>query len=395
MRFFADSILRRLIPIVLLTVIVACSPTTAASNASPTAPSNSSTPLPPKPTIPLNSNAPLPPSPSAASVATAAPSVISTTGNPIQIKEIGTLTGHEGFVNSVAFSPDGKTLASSSRDGAIKLWDVATQHEIRTLKGKVSTVPSIAFSPDGKTLAAGACAQQTGSRCPDGIITLWDISSGNELRTLKGHSEMVVSVAYSPDGKTIASGARDNMIKIWDVDTGQELGILTGHTGWIFSVAFSPDGKTLASSSLDHTIRLWDVKSGQELRQLTGQTPGWAHAVVFSPDGKTLFSGGCLQPQDACTAGGVLMWDVTSGQVIHTLPGHTNAVISIALSPNGSVLASAAADKTVKIWDTSNGQELTTLNGHTEPINAVSFSPVGDLLASGSADKTIKLWAVP
>jgi dipeptidyl aminopeptidase/acylaminoacyl peptidase len=161
-------------------------------------------------------------------------------------------------VNSVAFSPDGKTLASGSGDvGTISLLDVATGKEQATLEGRDGRVTSVAYSPDGKTLASGNW---------DGTIKLWDVATGKEQATLKGHTNWVNSVAFSPDGKTLASGGgasiagefKPGEVNLWDVATGKERATLKGHT-IVVSVAFSSDGKTLASGSYDKTIKLWDV----------------------------------------------------------------------------------------------------------------------------------------
>ena len=156
---------------------------------------------------------------------------------------------HGDVVKCVAFSLDGKTLASGSGDKTIKLWDVATGQERATLRGHSNWVSSVAFSRDGKTLASGSW---------DNTIKLWDVATGQERATLRGHSEPVNSVGFSPDGKTLASGSWDNTIKLWEVATGQERASLRGHSESVYSVAFSPDGKTLASGSFDSTIKLWD-----------------------------------------------------------------------------------------------------------------------------------------
>jgi WD40 repeat protein len=181
----------------------------------------------------------------------------------IVFMELGTLSGHTATVRSVAFSPDGTTLASGSKDKTIKLWDVATGTKLRTLSGHEKIVNSVAFSPDGAKLASG-------SDFP-GSIKLWEVASGRELRTLRGHGsgsiindidyklDGINSVAFSPDGTTIASGSQDYTIKLWEVASGQELHTFRGHTSEVNSVAFSPDGATLASGSVDGTIKLWGV----------------------------------------------------------------------------------------------------------------------------------------
>ncbi|MFM6104912.1 MAG: protein kinase domain-containing protein [Sphaerospermopsis kisseleviana] len=191
-----------------------------------------------------------------------------------------TLTGHSNLVTSVAYSPDGKTLASGG-DKTIKLWAVKTGNLLQTFTGHSYWFGSVAYSPDGQTLASAS---------NDNTIKLWDVKTGNLLHTFVGHSNSVWSVAYSPDGQTLASGSRDNTIKLWEVKTGNLLQIFTGHFHWVTSVAYSPDGKTLASASNDTTIKLWEVKTGNLLQIFTGHSH-WVTSVAYSPDGQTLASG--------------------------------------------------------------------------------------------------------
>ena len=287
-----------------------------------------------------------------------------------------TLEGHSNWVYSVAFSPDGKTLASGSYDNTIKLWDVQSGKLTTTLEGHSNRVNSVAFSPDGKTLASGSS---------DKTIKLWDVQSGKLTTTLEGHSGTVYSVAFSPDGKTLASGSSDKTIKLWDVQSGKLTTTLEGHSNWVYSVAFSPDGKTLASGSSDKTIKLWDVQSGKLTTTLEGHS-GTVYSVAFSPDGKTLASG-----SDDNT---IKLWDVQSGKLTTTLEGHSGTVYSVAFSPDGKTLASGSDDNTIKLWDVQSGKLTTTLEGHSNRVNSVAFSPDGKTLASGSYDNTIKLWDV-
>ncbi|MBC5797544.1 trypsin-like peptidase domain-containing protein [Sphaerospermopsis sp. LEGE 00249] len=287
---------------------------------------------------------------------------------------VNTLTGHSSLVRSVAFSPDGQTLASGSYDNTIKLWDVATGKSIATLTGHSYLVNSVAFSPDGKTLASGS---------GDDTIKLWDVATGKSIATLTGHSEWVNSVAFSPDGKTLASGSLDNTIKLWDVATGKSIATLTGHSSRVISVAFSPDGKTLASGSFDNTIKLWDVPTGKSIATLTGHSDG-VSSVAFSPDGKTLASGSFDNT--------IKLWDVATGREIATLTGHSTLVISVAFSPDGKTLAFGSHDNTIKLWDVATGKSIATLTGHSESVYSVAFSPDGKTLVSGSGDGTIKIW---
>src|SRR6266498_1842040 len=285
-------------------------------------------------------------------------------------------TGHSNNVSSVAFSPDGKTLASGSWDNTIKLWEVATGHELRALTGHSSYVTSVAFSPNGKILASGSW---------DKTIRFWNVVNGDELRLLEGHSGSVTAVAFSPDSKMLASASWDNTVKVWNVANGQEVHSFAGHTNYVNSVAFSPDGQTLVSCSSDKTIRLWSVTSGQEVRMLTGHSND-VTTVGFSPDGKILASG-----SDDNT---VKLWDAQTGQELRSLSGHSEGVRSIAFSPDSRTIVSGSWDKTAKVWNVDTGRELQSFLGHLNYVTTVSFSPDGQTLASGSWDRTIKLWRV-
>ena len=285
-----------------------------------------------------------------------------------------TFSGHTNWVRSLAFSPNGRTIASGSGGGTIRLWDVATGTYRRTLAGHTGWVSSVAFSPDGNTLASGSS---------DKTIRLWNVDTGTHTRTLKGHTTFVRSVSFSPDGQTLASGSSDKTIRLWNVATGTYRRTLAGHTGWVSSVAFSPDGNTLASGSSDKTIRLWNVDTGTHTRTLAGHTD-WVNSVAFSPDGNMLASGSWN--------GTIRLWNVATGTHNRTLKGHTNFVRSVAFSPDGQMLASGSGDKTIRLWNLHTGKCQRTLTGHKGWVSVVAFSPDGNTLASGSEDKTIRLW---
>jgi len=290
--------------------------------------------------------------------------------NPICI---ATLTGHSDTVSSVAFSPDGRTLASGSYDRTIKLWDVQSQRQIATLTRHSNCVNSVAFSPDGRTLASGSW---------DKTIKLWDVQRQRQIATLTGHSSWVMSVAFSPDGRTLATGSGGGTIKLWDVHSQGEIATLTGHSKGVWSVAFSPDGRTLASGSADKKIKLWDVQSQREIATLTGHS-NLVRSVAFSPDGRTLASGSYDMT--------IKLWDVPSQRQIATLTGHSKWVMSVAFSPDGWTLASGSDEKTIKLWDVQSQGQIATLTGHSDRVLSVAFSPDGRTLASGGLDK-IKLW---
>nr|WP_199339654.1 NB-ARC domain-containing protein [Nostoc sp. FACHB-892] len=291
-------------------------------------------------------------------------------------KLLFTFTGHSSWVKSVAFSPDGQILASGSDDQTVKLWDVQDGKCLTTLQGHSNWVRSVAFSPDGRILASGS---------EDQTVKLWDVHTGKCLKTLQGNTNRVRSVAFSPDGQTLASGSEKQTIKLWDVQTGKCLKILQGHSSWVRSVAFSPDGQILTSGSDDQTVKLWDIHTGKCLTTLQGHS-NRVWSVAFSPNGQILASGGDDQT--------VKLWDVQTGKCLRTLQGHSNRVMSVAFSPDGQTLASGSENQTVKLWDVHTGKCLTSLQGHTNRIRSVAFSPDGQTLASGSEKQTVKLWDV-
>ena len=286
-------------------------------------------------------------------------------------------------IRSIAysFSPDGHTIASGSDqdlhlwDAVTGLWAAVTGRHKRTLTGAYGLgLERRAYSPDGRTIASGS---------RDETIRLWDVVTGSHLRTLTGHTDRVYSVVFSPDGRTLASGSYDNTIRLWDAVTGSRLHTLTGHTDRVFSVVFSPDGRTLASGSYDNTIRLWDAVTGSRLRTLTGHTDR-VYSVVFSPDGRTIASGSRDET--------IRLWDAVTGSHLHTLTGHTGSVLSVAYSPAGRTIASGSWDNTIRLWDAIAGSHLRTLIGHTDRVFSVVFSPDGRTIASGSLDDTLRLW---
>jgi WD40 repeat protein/serine/threonine protein kinase len=264
---------------------------------------------------------------------------------------------HGRAVMSVAISPDGQRIASSSNDGFVILWNAQTGQKLFPgFKGHEGVAQTVAFSPDSRLLATGG-TDPTGTHPPPGTVKVWDAKTGQLLRQLKGHSNMVVGIAFSPDGQRLASvswvrrneemPSRGEM-KIWDVTTGNLLLTVPGHESLMNCVAFSPDGKRLATSgSQDTTVKIWDAQTGEEQRTFRGHNHK-VQCVAFSPDGKRLAWGS--------TDSTVKVWDIPERRaeavnpLIHTLRGHTGWVLSVAFSPDGQQIASASSDGTVRVW---------------------------------------------
>ncbi|WP_437650641.1 pentapeptide repeat-containing protein [Sorangium sp. So ce362] len=283
------------------------------------------------------------------------------------------LTGHSDWITSIAFSPDGDTLASGSDDCTIRLWDVSTGNVLGVLKGHSRHVTTVAFSPGGELLASGA---------HDATVRLWQVATFRQLSVLQGHLDGVTSVTFSPDGEVLASGAHDATVRLWTLSTGDMLRLLSGHRGGVLSVAFSPDGEMLASGSLDYDIGLWQVSTGEALHMLKGHTRH-VRSVAFSPDGTTLASGS--------GDGSVRLWRQLR-VASHVLEGHSAGVRSVAFSPDGATLASGSKDRTVRLWQVSTGGALRVLEGQSRATMAMALSRDGATLALSSDDLGIHLW---
>jgi WD40 repeat protein len=283
-------------------------------------------------------------------------------------------------ITAVAFSPDGKRIASASSDFTLLLWDASTGEPIGSPLAKHSdAVTSAAFSPDGQRLLSAS---------KDSTLRLWDTASGLPIGdALKGHKDWVTSVAFSPDGKRFVSGSEDHTLRLWDAATGKPIGEpLKGHTDSVYAVAFSRDGRYIVSGGRDETLRLWDAHTGKPIGEPFVGHSDVVTSVAFSPDGLHIVSGS----RDRT----LIKWETATGKSsVKQLAGHSEGVTSIAFSPDGKRLVSASYDNTLRLWDAANLEPIgLPLQGHSDSVSSVAFSPDGRRIVSGSLDRTLRLW---
>jgi WD40 repeat protein len=285
------------------------------------------------------------------------------------------LARHTGSVNAVAFSPDGKQIATKGHDAAARLWDVATGKELH--KFDVAEDPgtsNVAFSPDGKGLAVVG---------RDNNVLVFDTATGKEARRFAGHNSFVTSLHFSPDGKVLASAGSDGRARLWDVVTCKELRQLRGHDDTVASVSFSPDGRTLATCGVDQTIRVWDAATGKELRRWSGHA-AVVSEVAFSPDGKVLAS--------ACWDQTVRLWDPATGQELPQSAG-PGPVACAALSADGKLLVTGHGGNDLRLWDPATGKPLARASlDFAGPATALALSADGQLIAAGNRAGDFAVW---
>ncbi|MBN2089403.1 AAA family ATPase [candidate division KSB1 bacterium] len=281
----------------------------------------------------------------------------------------------EWGVNSIKFSPDGKLLASAS-DYEVTIWNVFSGKQIRSFKEHLLETFDVAFSSDGKLIASASA---------DSTIQIWEVSSGKKIGTLLGHTGDVLSLAFNPCKKILVSASSDSTICLWDLLTLKKLSTLIGHTASVTSVAFSQDGQMVVSGSMDTTVRVWNTMTGNQIGLLKNHNAG-LNAVMFSPNGKIVASGSMDRS--------IRLWNIDQQDLIRIIEGHTGSVNSIIFTHDGKKLISGSEDQTIRLWNVEDGNQIHPLKGHSNSITSLAFSSDGQILASSSDDQTIRLWNV-
>lgn len=298
-------------------------------------------------------------------------------------KEEAFLKGHTELVTSVAYSPDGQTLASASNDWTVRLWDVRSRQHIKTLQAHKAPVNTVTYSPDGNTLASGG---------NDGIL-LWNVEDWQHRHIFKGKSASTTSLVYSPDDQTLTSGSRDGKIHLWDTIDGRRTQTFSGHeheqhvvperyAQYLTSLAYSPDGNTLASWS-NGELLLLDSVNGMPMETVDFYK-FQVSSLTFSHSGSIIVTG--------CHDGSIYFWDKDDLTQIRKLQGHVDKVTSVVYSPNSNIYASASMDGTIRLWDTVGKLPKRIIIGHTPYVACIMYSPDGSTLASGGMNGDVHLW---
>lgn len=296
------------------------------------------------------------------------------------IKPVGTVVctyrGHSGRVNAVAWSSDGKRIASASDDRTVQVWDATAGSDIRTYRGHSNIVRSMAWSPSGLHIASGS---------DDKTVQVWDAATGSHGGIYRGHSKQVNAVAWSPDGKYIASGSDDKTVQVWDVATGSHVFTYRGHSNLVNAVAWLSDSRRIASGSNDWTVQVWDATTGHHIIIYRGHS-NVVNTVTWSPNVMRIATAG----YDTA----VQVWNATTGDSVYTYRGHSDHVRAVRWSPDGKRIASGDASGRVQVWDATTGNKVFTYK-HATPVYTVAWSPDGKYIASGGDDRTVRVWVAP
>ena len=315
--------------------------------------------------------------------------------------ELRILYAHRDTISDIEFSPDGHVLATASRDSSIKFWDLDKAVEIRSYRNFGDRVRDIEYTADGEYMLIGLAGNMNSDFLPDGsdnpaesAAYLWDLQNRTQVKAFLGHEIWTWTADISPDGALAASGSgplsspagTDTSVRIWDIASGAETHKLIGHTDTVDSVHFALDGSYLLSAAWDATIRRWDVNTGEQLQVYEGHE-GRVYMIDLMPNGEQFVS--------ASGDGALKLWDIASGEVIRTYSGHQGEVAGVHISPDGSLMVSAGSwggSNTIRLWDIASGEEIRQFTGHSGAVNYARFAPNMEFIISTSWDDTVRMW---
>lgn len=283
------------------------------------------------------------------------------------------LRGHEGWIPSVAISPDGRFFVSASHDQTLRIWNMETGECSKILQGHTNKITRVMFW-DAKHLVSAA---------EDCTIRIWQLDPDRCLTVIPAHSQSIEALAIHPASHLLASGSKDRSIKLWNLQTGASITVLMGHENEVSALAFSPDGHTLISGSADLSIKVWDIAKQECIRTFSHHKRR-IYGIAFSPNGRQF----AVASRDDTAS----LWDVATFQVIHTLARHKWGVLSLDFSPDGTKLLTASGDKSIAMWDTTTGQCIKVFRGHERTVSTIKFSPDGKTFVSGSYDRSLRIW---
>jgi WD40 repeat protein len=291
-----------------------------------------------------------------------------------EVKVIQVLREQDSVLSAI-FSPDGKRIATTSRDGTARIWDAATGQVLQTFAGHADTVISVSFSPDGQRMITASS---------DKTARIWDVVTSKEIAVLRGHENAVRSAAFSPDGRRVVTASLDNTARVWDTRTARQLQVVR-HTAALNSAAFSPDGSRIVTASDDDTSRIWEVTTGRQILTPLAHL-GAVTSAAFSPDGVFVVT----SSRDKTAR----IWESSSGRMLQVFRAHTDGLNSAMFSPDRLRIVTASSDGTARIWDVASGREIEILRGHDDAVLSAAFSPDGKFVVTGSRDKTARIWSM-